>query len=240
MYDPQTGRFISRDTYGGSKRRPQTQNRYAYVGNNPVTFVDPTGHCGDACAWLSDPAEVARRIAQIASVPMKLLTGQWVSPSNATTSSGASTSGTNSPATSQLSVQGVQASAQGSFMGGYVTASVAIVATPSGEVGATASWGGGGTTSVIGLSVGAGPVISNATYVSDYDGRFGVVGGSCAGGLGIAANVAFGTTSDGRDVEVFTPELTFSSEVVSFEGIIPLPCEAHAGVTDTTYSILVP
>jgi RHS repeat-associated protein len=49
MYDPSIGRFISRDGFAGSSRHPQTQNRYSYVGNNPVTFTDPTGHCFFLC-----------------------------------------------------------------------------------------------------------------------------------------------------------------------------------------------
>ena len=36
------------DTYKGSVWEPWTQNLYVYVGNNPVNYVDPTGHCGDA------------------------------------------------------------------------------------------------------------------------------------------------------------------------------------------------
>jgi len=42
-YDPTLGRFISQDPYSGSMPEPQSQNGYAYVGNNPVTFVDPLG-----------------------------------------------------------------------------------------------------------------------------------------------------------------------------------------------------
>jgi len=43
-YDPVLGRFLQPDRYIPRPEDPQTLNRYTYVGNNPVTFVDPTGH----------------------------------------------------------------------------------------------------------------------------------------------------------------------------------------------------
>lgn len=42
-YDPMIGRFISVDPYLGRLEEPGTQNRYAYVGNNPLLYVDPSG-----------------------------------------------------------------------------------------------------------------------------------------------------------------------------------------------------
>lgn len=43
-YDPDSGRFITQDTWKGSPWQPWTQHLYADVGNNPVNYVDPTGH----------------------------------------------------------------------------------------------------------------------------------------------------------------------------------------------------
>lgn len=40
---PLLGRFLSVDRAGASLRAPQTLNRYAYVANNPLNYVDPTG-----------------------------------------------------------------------------------------------------------------------------------------------------------------------------------------------------
>lgn len=42
-YDPETGRFISKDPHPGKLDRPSTLNPYCYVENNPVNFVDPWG-----------------------------------------------------------------------------------------------------------------------------------------------------------------------------------------------------
>jgi len=43
-YNPTTGRFLSQDTYSGNPYDPWTQHLYSYCGNNPASFVDPTGH----------------------------------------------------------------------------------------------------------------------------------------------------------------------------------------------------
>jgi RHS repeat-associated protein len=50
QYDPEIGRFVSADPVLGSLSRPQTLNRYAYVSNNPLSRIDPTGlyDCGYA------------------------------------------------------------------------------------------------------------------------------------------------------------------------------------------------
>jgi hypothetical protein len=42
-YDPSLGRWLSPDTLVPNPASPQSLNRYTYVGNSPLRFVDPTG-----------------------------------------------------------------------------------------------------------------------------------------------------------------------------------------------------
>jgi RHS repeat-associated protein len=44
FYDPALGRWLSADTIVPDPANPQEFNRYAYVGGNPLGYVDPTGH----------------------------------------------------------------------------------------------------------------------------------------------------------------------------------------------------
>ncbi|MBF0819118.1 RHS repeat-associated core domain-containing protein [Streptococcus acidominimus] len=43
-YDSQAGTFLTEDSYQGQLTNPLSQNRYAYVHNNPVNYTDPSGH----------------------------------------------------------------------------------------------------------------------------------------------------------------------------------------------------
>ncbi|WP_410514431.1 DUF6531 domain-containing protein [Paenibacillus sp. BR2-3] len=49
-YKPEIGRFISEDTYKGDLWNPQSQNEFTYVHNNPLLYVDPSGHFLDVIA----------------------------------------------------------------------------------------------------------------------------------------------------------------------------------------------
>ncbi|RCW39873.1 RHS repeat-associated protein, partial [Paenibacillus prosopidis] len=42
-YSPSEGRFTTEDDYEPAYDLPQSLNRYAYAGNNPVNYTDPTG-----------------------------------------------------------------------------------------------------------------------------------------------------------------------------------------------------
>nr|WP_228063776.1 MULTISPECIES: RHS repeat-associated core domain-containing protein [unclassified Streptococcus] len=43
-YDRRAGTFLTEDSYQGELGDPLSQNRYAYVHNNPVNYTDPSGH----------------------------------------------------------------------------------------------------------------------------------------------------------------------------------------------------
>jgi RHS repeat-associated protein len=49
FYDAALGRFLSPDSIVTQPGDPQSLNRYAYVRNNPLRYIDPTGHV-QACA----------------------------------------------------------------------------------------------------------------------------------------------------------------------------------------------
>ncbi len=44
-YDPELGRFISADSIVPEAGNPQALNRYSYVANSPLKYVDSSGHC---------------------------------------------------------------------------------------------------------------------------------------------------------------------------------------------------
>lgn len=50
-YDPVVGRFLSPDSMIEDYFKGQILNRYTYVGNNPLSFADPSGHCFLGCFW---------------------------------------------------------------------------------------------------------------------------------------------------------------------------------------------
>ncbi|MEM4326376.1 MAG: RHS repeat-associated core domain-containing protein [Candidatus Pacearchaeota archaeon] len=51
LYAPGSGRFISPDPIVPDPATPQALNRYAYVLNNPVNLVDPSGHWSTGDIW---------------------------------------------------------------------------------------------------------------------------------------------------------------------------------------------
>jgi RHS repeat-associated protein len=57
-YDPDTGSFITQDTFAGWDGEPVSLNLYLYVSANPLRYTDPTGHDEIPKASLSGPSNV--------------------------------------------------------------------------------------------------------------------------------------------------------------------------------------
>jgi RHS repeat-associated protein len=52
-YQPDTGRFLTRDPWEGFRKQPQTLNKYVYITNAPPNKTDPSGLCSQV-GW-NDP-----------------------------------------------------------------------------------------------------------------------------------------------------------------------------------------
>ena len=104
-YTPAHGRFLQRDTFAGMPTRPQSLHRYTYAENNPLHWIDPSGHAVDeyghwtpcilfaqqsGCAlddfvdwWGSDDGEDFKRfgkrlIQRAMETPGDILDGLWL------------------------------------------------------------------------------------------------------------------------------------------------------------------
>jgi RHS repeat-associated protein len=60
VYDPQLGRFISADPFVSSPYVGQSLNRYSYVWNNPLSFVDPSGFNAETPCMVTQSGACAR------------------------------------------------------------------------------------------------------------------------------------------------------------------------------------
>ncbi|MEI2698743.1 MAG: RHS repeat-associated core domain-containing protein [Microthrixaceae bacterium] len=81
-YDPQIGRFVSADTIIPNPEDTQGYNRYSYGRNNPIIWVDPSGHSVEAPDDLENPdvfvyplpsVETIQELAETFDIPPELL-----------------------------------------------------------------------------------------------------------------------------------------------------------------------
>lgn len=72
-YDSTIGRFISEDSDWGTANDPLSLNLYTYCQDNPITYVDPTGHV------IETPWDAANVVMDVADIGFDIATGDWLS-----------------------------------------------------------------------------------------------------------------------------------------------------------------
>ncbi len=70
-YDPELGRFIQPDTIVPYPDDPQSFNRYSYCRNNPITYIDPTGHA----FWDSFKKWIGNIVGAVAGIAATIMSG---------------------------------------------------------------------------------------------------------------------------------------------------------------------
>jgi RHS repeat-associated protein len=71
-YQPEVGRFITRDPWPGDYERPRTLNSYPYALNNPAAPVDPTGYNGEDGENGQEPDPLGLRGLQVCKVSVSV------------------------------------------------------------------------------------------------------------------------------------------------------------------------
>jgi RHS repeat-associated protein len=71
-YDPVVGRFLQADTIVPSPGDPQSLNRYSYTLNNPLRYVDPSGHDPLDQAWHDEFEQVHHRAPTAEDIQIRL------------------------------------------------------------------------------------------------------------------------------------------------------------------------
>ena len=68
-YRPDIGQFLSLDKLTGSVMEPQTLNRYAYVGGNPISGIDPSGYFSNPLNYKISNVELKYYIKSVPRIP---------------------------------------------------------------------------------------------------------------------------------------------------------------------------
>ncbi|MDD4680223.1 MAG: putative toxin [Clostridia bacterium] len=79
FYNPNSGRFLSQDSYSGNPQDPWTQHLYAYCGNNPVNMIDPTGHFSQKIVNLIKPVTnfIKAAAKEVVNYPVNVVKSAW-------------------------------------------------------------------------------------------------------------------------------------------------------------------
>jgi len=171
--DPQLGRFITADTVVQSPYDPQSLNRYSYCRNNPINYVDPTGHSFWSKFWKSFVGAFVGAIATVIAGPIGLnLVGWTMAGIIGGSTAGAITGGLEGGWQGALMGAGIGGALGG--LGGWGVAqygvgfAVGMLVAGAGVAGATDSWASfaGGLTGGIAGGLFGGGIVNSKQFQS--------------------------------------------------------------------------
>jgi RHS repeat-associated protein len=181
--DVSLGRFTQPDSLIPDESYPQSWDRYAYVGNNPVKNTDPDGHCWPLCT-MAIGALVGAAVSAVAYVAVATVTHQEITTGGVI---GAAVGGAIAGAVSGLA--GPIAGTLMASVGIQVTATSLAVgaAVVNGAAGALANVAATATTNAIDVPQGKQPIPITPEGV--------ITSAVAAGGLSMLAGAARPVTS---------------------------------------------
>ena len=204
FYDPTTGQFMSVDPLV-----EQTQQPYAYAGDDPINAIDPTGlACGVSTSSVG--SFFSSLGGDITGCPEAAASTAW--------------NYTGGAAYNYLSTHTIGLCADFSGGAGVVGTAQGCVALVGGSPTLIGSLGfGAGSPSV---QISGGLLVSNAQSACELNGWFGNVDGSFGEGPTLGDQVSEGQTSSGRNI--------WENQVTAGLGIsLPTPFQLHGGASYT-------
>ena len=73
-YNPEDARFITQDTYRGEKDKPDTLHLYSYCANNPINYIDPSGHRRRRIRLSRKRRQTLKKICTVIAIVASILT----------------------------------------------------------------------------------------------------------------------------------------------------------------------
>jgi RHS repeat-associated protein len=216
-YDPIIATFISADSIVPGPSSPQSFNRYSYVLNNPVIYIDPTGHFSlNPVNWVKDTVDFAKntyKAAREGNIKQLIITAAVITAAVYTGGAAAAW-------------MGPMMSAYAGSLGGSILAGAVTGAVSGAAAGAAAGFVGG-----FGSSILSGRSFGESLFAGNRGAFKGAIGGAVTGAV-IGAGAGAYKYLNRPDSIASTPQNTNAQQRTSHESNLPSGKSDQASLED--------